>query len=143
MFGGYPCCDGALAITMPAKTPAYFRENCPHCGAVVWHLLSRIDPQSWTEADFLIEHEVDDATKQIRPKRPEPIERICTSCGIFPATEHGIECHGAGTIEWHLCRGCFESALKRITDEVERSILYGDPSILGTRNYDLAGDGTN
>lgn len=68
VIGEYPCCDGGLMIAMPEKTPAYVRENCPHCGVVVWHRLSRIDPQSWTESDFLSEHDVDETTKKITPK---------------------------------------------------------------------------
>lgn len=71
MMGTYPCCAGPLGIGMPDKTPAYFREECPHCGAIVWHKLSRVDPTSWTEVDFLAEHDVDEATKQIKAKAPQ------------------------------------------------------------------------
>lgn len=72
IFGEYPCCDGSLSLGVPDKTPAYFSENCPHCGAKVWHRLSRVDPQSWTEADFLAEHEIDHETKQIKSKEQQP-----------------------------------------------------------------------
>jgi hypothetical protein len=75
MFGEYPCCGAALAIALPEKTPAYMPESCPSCGAKVWHRFSRIEPQSWTEADFLAEFEVDDAAKTIKernPKSPAP-----------------------------------------------------------------------
>lgn len=70
IFGGYPCCDDSLALGIPdgAKLPMYFREACPHCGAAVWHRLSHVDPESWTEPDFLEEHEIDEATKMIRRK---------------------------------------------------------------------------
>jgi hypothetical protein len=68
IFGDYPCCDGALAIAMPDKTPAFMRENCPHCGALVWHRLSRVESVSWTESDFLAEHDVDESTRKITPK---------------------------------------------------------------------------
>lgn len=68
IFGSYPCCSGSLGIAMPDKTPVYWPEDCPHCGAKVWHRLSRVDPQSWTEAEFLAEFEVDEATKMIRAK---------------------------------------------------------------------------
>lgn len=71
MIGGYPCCDGSLWITMPDKTPAYWRELCPHCGAPVWHKLSRADPMSWKEADFLAEFVVDHAAKTIVPRQRE------------------------------------------------------------------------
>lgn len=59
IIGSYPCCDGDLHLSMPDKTPAYFAEECPHCSAKVWHRLSRVQSTSWTEADFLKEHEVD------------------------------------------------------------------------------------
>jgi hypothetical protein len=69
MIGSYPCCNGGLLIPMPDKTPAYAPEDCPHCGARVWHRFSRVDPQSWTEADFLAEHDVDAEKHTIEPKR--------------------------------------------------------------------------
>lgn len=65
MIGEYPCCNGSLWLPMPgqapegAALPAYRPEDCPHCGARVWHRFSRFDPMSWTETDFLAEHEVD------------------------------------------------------------------------------------
>lgn len=68
IFGTYPCCDGVLAIEMPAQTPFYVKEECPHCGQVVWHRLSRLDPTSWTEAAFLDEFELDEATHTLRDK---------------------------------------------------------------------------
>lgn len=71
IFGEYPCCDGELTLTIPAgaRLPRYFREECPHCGTPVWHKLSRFEPMSWTEADFLEEFDVDTETKQITPKQ--------------------------------------------------------------------------
>jgi len=69
MIGGYPCCDGPLAIAVPEKTPAYLPENCPHCGKPVWHKVSRVDPTSWTEADFLAEHVVDYKTHEITERK--------------------------------------------------------------------------
>ena len=71
VIGEYPCCDGPFSAAVPDKTPAYFSEDCPHCGAKVWHRLSRVDPESWTEADFLELHVVDDANMQITDRRPE------------------------------------------------------------------------
>jgi hypothetical protein len=68
IFGDYPCCGGALAIAVPDLTPVMRKENCPHCGAVVWHKLSRLDPQSWTEDDFLVEYEVDEEVMTIKQK---------------------------------------------------------------------------
>ena len=68
MIGSYPCCDGNLWIPMPDKTPAYAAEDCPHCGAKVWHLFSRVNPTTWTEADFLAEHDINHETKIITRK---------------------------------------------------------------------------
>lgn len=68
IFGEYPCCDGPLTLTMPVRTPAYFSEACPHCGAVVWHRLSRVESMSWTEADFKVGHVIDVDTKTITVK---------------------------------------------------------------------------
>ena len=50
--GSYPCCDAPFQMAM-SDSPGFVRESCPHCGAVVWHWLSRIDPQSWTDDSFL------------------------------------------------------------------------------------------
>lgn len=68
IFGDYPCCGGALCLTVPDKTPVFEREECPHCGAVVWHFLSRLDPVSYTEKEFLAQYDVDAATKKITKK---------------------------------------------------------------------------
>lgn len=68
IFGTYPCCKGSLGLPMPEKTPAYMPEDCPHCGAKVWHRFSRIESVSWIEADFLAEHNVDFKTKIITAK---------------------------------------------------------------------------
>lgn len=75
IFGSYPCCGAALAISMPEKTPRFMREVCQACGAAVWHLLSRIDPQSWIEPDFLLEYEIDEATRSIRAKSAPALAR--------------------------------------------------------------------
>lgn len=72
ILGSYPCCEGPLALDVPDMTPAFSKERCPHCGAVVWHKFSRVDPCSWTEADFLSEYVVDDATHQIEPRHKLP-----------------------------------------------------------------------
>lgn len=72
VIGEYPCCGGPFSIAVPDKTPAYFSEDCPHCGAKVWHKLSRVDPESWTEKAFFAEHDVDFGAKIITPKAPTP-----------------------------------------------------------------------
>lgn len=59
IIGEYPCCSAGLAMETPDKTPAWREEDCPHCGAPVWHRLSRVDPMSWTKADFEAEFNID------------------------------------------------------------------------------------
>lgn len=56
ILGNYPCCDGHLAIPMAETTPAFEREECPHCGEVVWHLHSRLAPKSYTDRQFKDEY---------------------------------------------------------------------------------------
>lgn len=68
VVGEYPCCDGYLMIQVPDITPAYHRELSPHCGEAVWHKLSRLDPESWVESDFLKIFDVDYNTRSIKPK---------------------------------------------------------------------------
>lgn len=68
IIGEYPCCEGPLSLAVPDRTPAYLPETCPHCGARVWHKLSRTDPESWTEAEFLRLHDVNEATKRVTRK---------------------------------------------------------------------------
>lgn len=65
IFGSYPCCGGSLSLSMPERTPVYVPEDCPHCGAKVWHVLSRIEPVTYTEKDFLERYEVDTENKQV------------------------------------------------------------------------------
>jgi len=68
IFGEYPCCGGHLCIPMPDLTPAYSRKACPHCGAIVWHRLERVEPMSWVEAEFLEEHDVDEENMRVTEK---------------------------------------------------------------------------
>lgn len=72
MAGGYPCCDGPLLLAMPDRTPAYAEEECPHCGARVWHRFSRIDPMSFTESEFLARFAVDREVGTVTPIKEQP-----------------------------------------------------------------------
>ncbi|HLY90847.1 MAG TPA: hypothetical protein VKQ27_17830 [Acetobacteraceae bacterium] len=88
IFGEYPCCNGHLCLSMPEKTPAYFPENCPHCGAKVWHRLSRVESMSWTEEDFLNEHDVDTAARTITAKpatEAEAFDMFSRQAGVTSA----------------------------------------------------------
>lgn len=68
MIGDYPCCGGSLMIELPEQTPTFAKDNCEHCGAVVWYRFSRLDPKSWTEDAFLAEHDIDEEKRTITPK---------------------------------------------------------------------------
>jgi hypothetical protein len=73
IFGEYPCCEGPLAIAIPDKCPAFVQEECPHCGAKVWHRLSRIDPESYTEDEFFKVYKVDFDKKSIERLDGKPV----------------------------------------------------------------------
>lgn len=60
IVGEYPCCDGSLLIALPEKTPVWMKEECPHCGKTVWHHLSRVNPESYTEEAFNEKYELTD-----------------------------------------------------------------------------------
>jgi hypothetical protein len=69
--GDYPCCNGSLWLTFDEEnlvTPAFQKENCPHCNAVVWHVLSHWEPCSYTEENFLEKYDVDEEKKQVTKK---------------------------------------------------------------------------
>lgn len=73
IFGCYPCCNGDLCLGVPDVTPKFQKEACPHCGAVVWHKLSRIDAKSWVESDFLEIYKVDENDHTLSlVKEPNP-----------------------------------------------------------------------
>jgi hypothetical protein len=80
IIGTYPCCNGNLWHSMPDRSPAYLPEDCPHCGARVWHRFSRVQSTSWTEADFLAEHDVDIETRMITPKPGTEAARFDQMC---------------------------------------------------------------
>ncbi len=72
ILGSYPCCGAALSIGLPdGRLPQMMKEECPECGEIVWHKLARLDPQSWTEEDFLKEYDVDEETKATTKKPQE------------------------------------------------------------------------
>ena len=100
IFGSYPCCGADLAIVMPDQTPAYLPESCPSCGARIWHVFSRLDPMSYTEADFLALYEVDESAKTVKLRNPEP-ELMMTDAqrAILRKTITDYVLYGESTIE--------------------------------------------
>jgi hypothetical protein len=69
MLGVYPCCNGVLCLVLPPETPKFQREECPHCGKIVWHKYSRIEPMTYMEADFLALYTIDEANKLISERK--------------------------------------------------------------------------
>ena len=59
-----------IAIPDGVDLPAFEPEDCPHCGAPVWHQFSRVEPMTWLEADFLADHVVDEAAMTIEKRSP-------------------------------------------------------------------------
>lgn len=57
-----------MMLEIPDKTPQWAKINCDDCGRVAWYRFSRIDPEAWTEKDFLEKFEVNEQTKMIKPK---------------------------------------------------------------------------
>lgn len=68
IIGQYPCCNADFTLAVPKKTPAYLPEDCPHCGVKVWHVVSRVDPISYTEEEFLKLYDVDYEKKIVTRK---------------------------------------------------------------------------
>lgn len=70
--GEMPCCGKGFMLLVPdGDLPQYWKEICQHCNVAVWHKLSRIDPESWTEEDFLKAHIIDYENKLIKNKKDE------------------------------------------------------------------------
>lgn len=68
IIGEYHCCDSPLFIELPeVKLPKFLKETCPNCGKTVWHKLSRVDPESYTEESFLKCFAIDETNKTIKP----------------------------------------------------------------------------
>jgi hypothetical protein len=64
----YRVCDAPMMIPIAERTPSYQRHECDTCGRPIWTYHSRMTPWSVTEAEFLTRYEVDEQTKQIRPR---------------------------------------------------------------------------
>ena len=75
ILGSYPCCEGGLSIAMPDGGPFWMPEDCPHCGARVWHFLTRVNPTTLLEADSNEISDHDPATKKISVK-PGKVDKI-------------------------------------------------------------------
>lgn len=66
IMGGCPYCNGSMAwVEPPPQAPSWMKEVCDDCGKTVWRWLTRVNPQAWTEEDFLEIYTVDEANKRI------------------------------------------------------------------------------
>jgi len=63
----YDDCSGLLMLEVPRQTPAYVKLDCDDCGRAVWYRLSRVDPDCWTEVEFLRRYSVDGKTIKVKP----------------------------------------------------------------------------
>lgn len=68
IIGSTPCCDAPLFRPLAPNPPCFERHVCEECGVVLWTLHTRLFPETWTEADFLKEYDVDETTKAVRRK---------------------------------------------------------------------------
>ena len=68
IIGSCPYADCDEPFMLPIAH-GYQRWACEKCQRVIWTRHSRLDPWSLTEAEFLAQYEVVEATKQI-VKRP-------------------------------------------------------------------------
>lgn len=68
IIGTYPCCNGTMAIDIGEGKGQYAPHTCDHCGATVWTRFSRINPETWTDADFRQEFAVDDVKRTVTAK---------------------------------------------------------------------------
>lgn len=65
----YDDCNEPLMLGLPdMQLPAFSRHECDGCHRLIWTKFSRVDPQSWTEDGFLEEYEIDEETRQLKPR---------------------------------------------------------------------------
>ncbi len=67
----YEGCGGMVWLPIAdLPLPRYQKHDCEECGRVIWTKHSRLDPESWTEADFPFV--VDEEKKTLEPKQSTP-----------------------------------------------------------------------
>jgi hypothetical protein len=71
---GYDDCTHFAIRAIPEghRLPLWSKEICDGCKRVVWVKYSRVDPIVYSEDDFNKEFEIDEATKQIKPRAELP-----------------------------------------------------------------------
>lgn len=57
-----------VGVDESAQLPAFYPHYCEGCGRKIWTKMTRVDPASWTEEDFLKDFNVDEETKHITEK---------------------------------------------------------------------------
>lgn len=63
----YEGCDGEIWLPM-ADHLAWQKHVCETCHQTIWTLHSRMQPQSYTNEEFHMKFDVDEATKKITDK---------------------------------------------------------------------------
>lgn len=62
----YSDCDGSIWLGCDDwPMPSVYKHKCKVCDKVIWTNISRIDPKSWTEKDFIETHKIDEETKKV------------------------------------------------------------------------------
>jgi hypothetical protein len=65
IFGECPYDGCGGSFTMPIDRYGFQKHWCEKCKKLIWTLMSRIDPKSYTEESFLEHYKVDEETKNI------------------------------------------------------------------------------
>ncbi len=63
----YDGCDGDIMLGCDGwPMPSFYKHECETCKKYIWTKITRIDPQSFTEEDFLSTHKINEDTKSIK-----------------------------------------------------------------------------
>lgn len=66
----YEGCTEGLMLNIPnIPLPAFVPHDCEGCGREMWTKLSRVDPKSYTQENFLKEYSINEKTKQITKRK--------------------------------------------------------------------------
>lgn len=50
------------------KMPSLYKHFCEDCKRAIWTKITRVDPQSWTEEEFLRNFVIDEENKSIKER---------------------------------------------------------------------------
>ena len=67
-----PCCGGDVWLVEDGMDlPKAIPHKCDDCGAKLWTISSRVNPMTFTEAEFLELYDVDEGRKTVTLKTEE------------------------------------------------------------------------